>query len=64
LAKIIVFTAAPPGQGGTAHLNEQPPSYWISKFQESGFTHAEELSQRWRKNGQAAGNVKRWYYQN
>jgi SAM-dependent methyltransferase len=64
LSPVIVFTAAPPGQGGTAHLNEQPASYWISKFQERGFGLAEELSRRWRENWDAAGDVKHWYWQN
>ena len=64
LSPVIVFTAAPPGQGGTAHLNEQPLSYWISKFQERGFSLAEELSRRWRENWDAAGDVKHWYWQN
>ena len=64
LSQVIVFTAAPPGQGGTAHLNEQPPSYWISKFQQRGFTHAQELSRRWRESWKAAGDVKHWYHQN
>jgi SAM-dependent methyltransferase len=29
----IYFTAAPPGQGGTDHINEQEPLYWITKFE-------------------------------
>jgi len=28
----VVFTAAQPGQGGTGHINEQPPSYWRERF--------------------------------
>jgi hypothetical protein len=32
LAPLIVFTAAPPGQGGTGHINEQPRDYWIDRF--------------------------------
>jgi hypothetical protein len=28
----IIWSAAPPGQGGTDHVNEQPPDYWLSKF--------------------------------
>jgi SAM-dependent methyltransferase len=64
LSSVIVFTAAPPGQGGTAHLNEQPPSYWIRKFQQRSFDHAEELSRRWRDNWKATGDVKHWYYEN
>lgn len=28
-APIVVMTAAPPGQGGHLHVNEQPQKYWI-----------------------------------
>lgn len=35
----IVLSAAPPGQGGEGHLNEQPPEYWIRLFAEHGFEH-------------------------
>lgn len=64
LSPVIVFTAAPPGQGGALHVNEQPPSYWMSKFQQRGFKHAEEPSQRWRESWKAAGDVQDWYHQN
>lgn len=64
LSPVTVFTAAPPGQGGKDHVNEQPPSYWITKFQQRGFEYAEELSKRWRENWQAEGDVQDWYYQN
>jgi SAM-dependent methyltransferase len=37
LSDLIVFTAATPGQGGMAHLNERPHEYWISRFAERGF---------------------------
>lgn len=33
----IFFTAAPPGQGGHDHVNEQPLSYWRELFASSGF---------------------------
>jgi SAM-dependent methyltransferase len=36
LSDVIVFTAAPPGQGGTGHVNEQPRQYWIEKFAAHG----------------------------
>ena len=42
LAPVIVFTAASPGQGGTDHVNEQPPSYWIAKFRDRGFEQLEQ----------------------
>lgn len=33
----VIISAAPPGQGGTDHVNEQPPEYWVKKFEGSGF---------------------------
>jgi SAM-dependent methyltransferase len=38
LGDAVVFSAAVPGQGGTHHVNEQWPSYWIPKFAAQGFT--------------------------
>jgi SAM-dependent methyltransferase len=35
--KMILFSAATPGQGGYKHVNEQPFEYWESKFLESGW---------------------------
>jgi SAM-dependent methyltransferase len=32
----VVFSAAAPLQGGTLHLNEQPPEYWIRRFRRYG----------------------------
>jgi len=34
---VIVFSAAVPGQGGTNHVNEQWPQYWIDKFSAHDF---------------------------
>ena len=64
LSQVIVFTAAPPSQGGIDHVNEQPPSYWISKFQQRRFKHAKELSQRWRESWKAGGDVESYYHEN
>jgi SAM-dependent methyltransferase len=36
-ARIVLFSAAVPGQGGTNHLNEQWPSYWERLFHGHGF---------------------------
>lgn len=33
----ILFSAAPPGQGGTHHVNEQPLSYWVDHFAQCGY---------------------------
>ena len=45
----IVITAAPPGQGGTDHVNEQPPQYWIEKFTGAGALFSEELTAAFRE---------------
>ena len=42
----VVFTAAPPGHGGTHHVNEAPREYWIEKFQSKGFSYAAEEADR------------------
>ena len=47
LSDRIVFTAATPGQGGDDHVNEQPHSYWIAKFNARGFAYDAERSARW-----------------
>jgi len=36
-ADTVFFSAAHPGQGGTLHLNEQPPEYWLERFRGYGF---------------------------
>jgi cyclopropane fatty-acyl-phospholipid synthase-like methyltransferase len=61
--RVVLFTAATPGQGGTDHVNEQPHEYWIDKFQQRGFIHDISLSSRWREDWKAAG-VASWYWQN
>jgi SAM-dependent methyltransferase len=49
LARVIVFTAAVEGQGGTDHVNEQPLEYWIKKLQSRGFKLEPEVTDRWRR---------------
>jgi len=36
-ARFVIFSAAPPGQGGEHHINEQTYDFWRSKFSERGF---------------------------
>jgi SAM-dependent methyltransferase len=43
-ARKIVFSAAPPGQGGVGHINEQPPDYWHIRFAANGFDHSPSAS--------------------
>lgn len=35
--RYVLFSAAPPGQGGEFHVNEQPFEYWRDKFEQQGF---------------------------
>jgi len=44
LASWVVFTAAQPGQGGTGHVNERPPAYWIGRFEERGMRYRHDLT--------------------
>lgn len=37
LGDFVLFSAAIPGQGGTNHVNEQWPEYWISRFEARGY---------------------------
>jgi SAM-dependent methyltransferase len=60
LAPVVLFSAAIPGQGGTEHLNEQWPEYWMARFQSQGYTTIDFLrSAVWNNE-----NVERWYAQN
>lgn len=36
-APVVLFSAAIPGQGGTGHINEQWPEYWIRLFKAHGY---------------------------
>lgn len=53
----IVMSAAPPGQGGEAHFNEQPESYWVHKMHERGYA----LNPEWTVKFKA---VREFYSQN
>lgn len=37
LADFVLFSAAPPQQGGVNHVNEQPMEYWLEKFEKQGY---------------------------
>jgi len=55
----VLFSAAIPEQGGTSHVNEQWPSYWIEKFAAHGYRPWDFRAQLW-------GNpqIDHWYAQN
>lgn len=43
---MVVFSAAHPGQGGLAHINEQPKDYWIERFTAYGLLTDRKRSNR------------------
>ena len=45
-APTVVFTAAPPGQGGSGHINEQERPYWIERFHNHGMVERQDLRDR------------------
>ena len=40
---LILFSAAPPGQGGEFHVNEQPYDYWRGKFATRDYVACDSL---------------------
>lgn len=48
LSSTVVFTAATPGQGpeSIGHINERPHEFWIDLFEEKGFVHKKELTEK------------------
>jgi len=60
VAPVVLFSAAVPGQGGTGHVNEQWPDYWVARFQARGFEVSGAL--RWQIWGD--DRVENWYRQN
>ncbi len=60
----VYFTAAPPGQGGLDHLNEQPSSYWVVKFEARGCHLLVEESRRFQAEVQDAICDLWWFARN
>lgn len=58
--KVILFSAAIPGQGGQNHINEQYPEYWEKKFSQYGYIFHDILRDKIWNNE----NVDFWYKQN
>lgn len=44
LSDRLVLSAAPPGQGGHHHVNEQPKRYWVKRLAEYGFFYNRKLT--------------------
>lgn len=51
----ILFSAAPPGQGGCGHINEQPKEYWLELFAKYGRkpleSTTEHIAANWKRLG-------------
>lgn len=59
-APVVLFSAAIPRQGGTAHINEQWPEYWAALFAEFGYIPVDAVRRRvWQEK-----DVEYWYAQN
>lgn len=43
LGDIVLFSAAIPMQGGTEHINEQPPKFWSDLFLQNNFVCIDKL---------------------
>lgn len=56
----VLFSAAPPGQGGQNHINEQPYAYWRDLFAERGYVLLDFI----RPALSCAEGVPPWYRQN
>lgn len=57
---IVLFSAAVPHQGGTGHLNEQWPGYWIALFRERGYVCVDCVRGRFWNDDRVAW----WYAEN
>jgi 2-polyprenyl-3-methyl-5-hydroxy-6-metoxy-1,4-benzoquinol methylase len=59
-APIVLFSAAIPSQGGTDHINEQWPDYWVKHFQKRNYIVCDPIRKKIWQNE----NVEFWYAQN
>jgi SAM-dependent methyltransferase len=57
---VVMFGAARTGQGGVNHINEQPASYWASKFKANGYFPVDYF----RPKAWGVAEIQRWYRQN
>ena len=46
---VVIFTAAPKGQGGHDHINEQAQQFWIDIFSENGYGFLADGTERLKK---------------
>ncbi len=63
-ARLVIFSAAPPGQGGTNHINLQPYSFWEEKFKERGYKLDAALTKKFKKDLRDELEHAWWYVNN
>ena len=53
VGKHLLFTAAPPGQQGTGHINLQPREFWIAQFSELDYNQelTDFIATNWQRIG-------------
>lgn len=51
----LIFTAAPPDQGGLGHINCQPKEYWMEKISELGLIYNEGITEFVKENWKRLG---------
>jgi SAM-dependent methyltransferase len=59
----ILFSAAPIGQGGVGHINEQPWQFWVNLFEKSGWKEHRALTAEFKERLQVKV-VSPWYREN
>ena len=59
-APVVLFSAAPPGQGGENHLNEQPYDYWRALFRHHDYVAIDCLRPLLARDAR----IPRWYRYN
>jgi SAM-dependent methyltransferase len=59
-SNLVFFSAAPPGQGGENHVNEQPYAFWRDLFAEQQYT----MYDPWRRQLMDNNSVMPWYRYN
>lgn len=64
LTSLVVFSAAPPGQGGQGHVNEQLPDYWISSFCRHGLLYNHTITTRAQEAMRSNGVSAPYYIEN
>lgn len=60
LSDRLLISAAPPGQGGTYHVNCKSLSYWQEIFSSFGYIHNEDVVTKIREELEQTSNIRNW----